>query len=215
MTRFYVTGTDTGVGKTLACACLALAWDADYWKPVQTGLAEKPADTATIAALTGLTADRLQKPTYAFQAPLAPVAAAALEESEIDPATLTPDFSPRPLLIEGPGGGLMVPLDCSTLAIDLLAVWRYPTIVVARSGRGTINHTLLTIEALRSRKIPIAGVVMNGPLNAGNRAAIEKHGGVPVILEIPELQKVTRAVVEELSHAVPPLGEIVSEAVAA
>ncbi|HMG50001.1 MAG TPA: dethiobiotin synthase [Inquilinus sp.] len=215
MTRFFVTGTDTDVGKTLACACLAVAWDADYWKPVQTGLAEEPGDTATIAALTGMSADRLQAPRYSFQAPLAPVAAAALEESEIDPAAIVPPFSTRPLLIEGPGGGLMVPLDCSTLAVDLLSVWRYPTIVVARSARGTINHTLLTIEALRARKIPIAGVVMNGPLNGGNRAAIEKHGGVPVIFEIPELQRVTRAVIAELAHAVPPLGEILAEAVAA
>lgn len=214
MTRFYVTGTDMDVGKTIACACLATAWDADYWKPVQTGLAEEPSDTETIAALTGLSAERLQAPRYAFQAPLAPVAAAALEESEIDPAAIVPPFSPRPLLIEGTGG-LMVPLNCSTLAVDLLAVWRYPTIVVARSSRGTINHSLLTIEALRARKIPIAGVVMNGPLNAGNRAAVEKHGGVPVILEIPELPRVTRPVIAELAHAVPPLGEILAEAIAA
>lgn len=215
MTRFYVTGTDTGVGKTIACACLVSAWDADYWKPVQTGLAEKAGDTTTIASLTGLAGDRLQPPRYAFQAPLAPMAAAALEESEIDPAAIIPPFTPRPLVIEGAGGGLMVPLDCSTLAVDLLSIWRTPTIVVARSGRGTINHTLLTIEALRHRRIPIAGVVMNGPLNAGNRAAIEKHGGVPVMLEIPELPKITRAVIEELAHAVPPLGEILAEAVAA
>ena len=183
----FVTGTDTGVGKTLAAACLVRAWDAAYWKPLQTGLAEEAGDTATVAALTGLPPGRFHPPAYALSAPLAPLAAAELEGVAIDAARLTlPPDGGRPLVVEG-AGGLMVPVTGDSLVIDLIARLGLPVLLVARSGLGTLNHTLLSLEALRARGLPVAGVILNGPPNPGNRALIERFGTVRVLAEIPLL----------------------------
>jgi malonyl-CoA O-methyltransferase len=186
----FVTGTDTGVGKTLVSACLVRAWDAAYWKPLQTGLAGEAGDTATVGALTGCPAGRLHPPAYEFAAPLAPLAAAGREGVTIDlgrltlpPATTTGE---RPLVVEG-AGGLMVPVTGDALMIDLMERLGLPVILVARSTLGTINHTLLSLAALRARGLPVAGVIINGPPDAGNRAAIERFGKVRVLAEIPVL----------------------------
>jgi malonyl-CoA O-methyltransferase len=205
----FVTGTDTGIGKTLVSACLVRAWDAVYWKPVQTGLAEETGDTATVATLADVPPDRLLTPRHALQAPLSPQAAAALEGLAI---TLD-DFVPpaitvtggRPLVVEG-AGGVLVPLSDTALMIDLMARLELPVVVVARTGLGTINHTLLTLAALRARRLTVAGVILSGPPNPGNRAAIERFGAVAVLAELPLLPRVDADVVTRLAtERVPPL----------
>ena len=182
----FVTGTDTGVGKTLVSACLVRAWNAAYWKPLQTGLAEEAGDTATVADLAGLPPERLHPPAYALAAPLAPLAAAEREGLSIalDRLNLPPDD--RPLVVEG-AGGLMVPITEDAMIVDLIARFGLPVVLVARSTLGTINHTLLSLEALRARGLPVAGVILNGPPNPGNRAAIERFGNIRVLAEIPEI----------------------------
>jgi dethiobiotin synthase len=204
---FFVTGTDTNVGKTVVSACLAVAWNASYWKPVQTGLAEDPGDTATVAALAGLAADRVLPPVYAFRAPLSPHAAAAAEHAAIDLDTIARPATSRVLIVEG-AGGVLVPLNSSTLMIDLIDRLGLPTILVARSTLGTINHTLLSLEALRARRLAIAGVVMNGPPDAGNRSTIERYGRVRVIAELPRVEPLDAAAVRGLAARIPPLAEI-------
>lgn len=206
----FVTGTDTGVGKTLVSACLTRAWNALYWKPLQTGLAEEEGDTPTVAHLADASSERIVPPAATFLAPLSPDAAASAEGREVDTDRLVlPMQEPdRPLVVEG-AGGLLVPVTAvrdgkpGMMMIDLIASFGLPVILVARSGLGTLNHTLLSLEALRTRGLTVAGVVLNGPLNAGNRQAIESHGGVRVLAELPPLDAVTPDSVTEVAGLLP------------
>jgi len=205
----FVTGTDTGIGKTLVSAVLTCAWDADYWKPVQTGLADEAGDTVTVQELAALDASRLHAPTYALQASLSPWAAAPLEDVSIDATAIrAPDFT-RTLIVEG-AGGLYVPIDASTMMIDLIDKLGFPVVLVARSGLGTINHTLLSVKALRLKGVPVLGVVMVGALNPGNRHAIEQFGGCSVLLEIPHLDIIDATVVRSLASGVPSLASLLA-----
>ena len=202
----FVTGTDTGIGKTLVSAILARAWGADYWKPVQTGVAEEPGDTDTVAQLAQLPPERLHLPAYVLQAPLSPWAAATLEDTVVDATSIVPPATRAPLIVEG-AGGLYVPIDDTHMMIDLIARLGMPVVLAARSGLGTINHTLLSLEALKRRGIPILGVVMSGPPSAGNKEAIERFGGVRVLAEIAPLPRVDAAAVDALARGIPPLAE--------
>ena len=154
-TALVVTGTDTGIGKTVVAAMLTLALDGVYWKPVQAGTREGT-DAATVAALTGLGPERVIAERYRLTEPLSPHRAAELDGVEIDaPSLVLPAEAPggRPLIIEG-AGGLMVPLTRRTLYIDVFQRWGAPVVLCARTALGTINHSLLSVEALRSRDIP-------------------------------------------------------------
>jgi malonyl-ACP O-methyltransferase BioC/dethiobiotin synthase len=198
----FVTGTDTGVGKTLVSAILARAWKADYWKPLQTGLDEEAGDTDTVARLAALPPERIHAPAFELQAPLAPWAAAALEHRAMDARALNLPATLAPLVVEG-AGGLYVPIDDHHMMIDLIARLGLPVVLVARSGLGTINHTLLSLHALRQRGIAVLGVVMSGAPNAGNRVAIERFGQVRVLLEIPLLEVIDAAAVATLAASLP------------
>jgi malonyl-CoA O-methyltransferase len=205
----FVTGTDTGIGKTLVSSVLVRAWQADYWKPLQTGVSEEPGDTETVSALADLPASRRHAPHAVLQAPLSPWAAAMAEGAAIDMAAIALPATDAPLVVEG-AGGLLVPINDEFHMIDLAAQLALPVVLVARSGLGTINHTLLSLEALYSRGLPVAGVIMSGPSSPGNRHAIEHFGKVRVLAEIPALEKVDAAAVAELARTIPPLAEILS-----
>ncbi|AWJ94971.1 dethiobiotin synthase (plasmid) [Azospirillum baldaniorum] len=198
----FVTGTDTGVGKTLVSACLARAWSAVYWKPLQTGLKDEGGDTPTVTSLAALPAERVHPPAYALAEPLSPHAAAELEGVAIDAGALTLPDTGRPLVVEG-AGGLMVPVTEDVFIIDLIARFGLPVVLVARSTLGTINHTLLSLEALRARGLAVAGVVLNGPPNPGNRAAIERFGKVRVLAEIPTLDRIDAETVADAAALIP------------
>jgi len=200
----FVTGTDTGVGKTLAAACLVRAWTAHYWKPVQTGLADEAGDSATVATLADVPPERLIPPRHALLAPLAPQAAAVREGVTI----ALDDFAlpaAAPLVVEG-AGGVLVPLTADALMVDLMVRLGLPVVVVARTALGTINHTLLTLEALRARRLSVAGIILSGPPDAGNRAAIESFGAVRVLAELPQLPRIDAEAVARLAaDRIPPL----------
>jgi malonyl-CoA O-methyltransferase len=203
----FVTGTDTDIGKTVVAACLTIAWRASYWKPVQTGLAVDPGDSATVGNLARLPTERLPRPVYAFQAPLSPHAAAAAERTSVSLERIrVPDIA-GPLVIEG-AGGVLVPLNEHELMADLIKACGLPAIVIARSTLGTINHTLLTLEALRARDIPVAGVILNGAENAGNRQAIEQFGRVRVLGQVPRLSRVDPEAIAAAAAHMPPLEAI-------
>ncbi|NLI25853.1 MAG: dethiobiotin synthase [Acetobacter sp.] len=188
----FVTGTDTGVGKTFVSACLVRAWEGLYWKPFQTGLSEEEGDTSSVRYLSEMSDERIFESFARFQAPLSPEDAAAAENATVELQDLKlPLAEPQtPLVVEG-AGGVLVPLNGQTMIVDVMADLGLPAVLVARSGLGTINHTLLSLEALRARGVSVAGVVLNGPLNAGNRDAIERHGNVRVLAEIEPCQEVT------------------------
>ena len=186
--RCFVTGTDTDIGKTVACAWAMVHTPARYWKPVQAGLQET--DEAAIRALTGAGDDRILPTTYALPEALSPHEAARRAGVTIDMGAFTLPAVSSPLVVEG-AGGLLVPLNDRSLVIDLIKQLGLPAILVCGTTLGTINHSLLSLEALRARDIPVAGVILCGPDVPHNRAAIETRGNVRVIGHIPPLEPLT------------------------
>lgn len=183
--RLVVCGTDTDVGKTLVSAWLVQGLGARYWKPVQSGL-EDGGDSATVRRLLALPPDRLLPEAYRLQTPVSPHWAAEIDGVTIEPQRLALPPWPGPLVVET-AGGLLVPLGRSWLQIEQLQRWGLPVLLVARSGLGTLNHTLLSLEALRARAIPVLGLVLNGPPHADNPRTLEDMGGVPVLAQLPPL----------------------------
>jgi dethiobiotin synthetase len=205
--QLVIAGTDTDVGKTIVSALVVQGLAARYWKPVQSGLAAG-SDSARLRELLALPAERLLPEAYRFQAPVSPHWAAELEGARIDPGRLALPEVEGPLVVEC-AGGLMVPLrldaDGSLLQIDQLRVWALPVLLVARSGLGTLNHTLLSLEALRQRAIPVLGLVLNGPLHPDNPRTLEALGGVPVLAQLPPLEPLSAKGLQEqwLASALP------------
>ena len=191
MQGFFVTGTDTDVGKTVVSAWLVARLGACYWKPVQAGN-HPETDSAIVRRLTGASPDRILPEAYLLPEPIAPHEAARRAGITIDMERLVPPPCNRPLVVEG-AGGLMVPLTDRAYVIDLATELHLPIILVTRSTLGTINHTLLSLEAIRRRGLTLAGVVVNGPETPHNRAAIERYGQVEVVAEIPWLDQLTPA----------------------
>ncbi len=183
--RIVVTGTDTDVGKTVFAAGLADFIGADYWKPVQAGL-DGETDTQLVMRLGGLSASRVVPERHRLTTPASPHFAAEIDGVRIDIDMLNPPDIPRPLVIEG-AGGLMVPLTRTTLNIDLFARWRLPVVLCARTALGTINHSLLSVEALRTRDIAILGVAFIGDENVDSEATICEMGQVRHLGRLPLL----------------------------
>jgi dethiobiotin synthase len=193
----FVTGTDTGIGKTVVSAAMLHRYrgvsPVRYWKPIQTGV-ETDSDTREVRRLGRTTPGELLSDGIRLRRPLSPHLAARLSGASIDVAELLEIAAAQPpsnrWIVEG-AGGVLVPINDVTLMIDLIGRLTLATLVVARATLGTINHTLLTIEALRARSIPVAGVVMVGKPNRDNREAIEAYGRVPVVGELPKLDPLT------------------------
>ena len=187
MSRLIVTGTDTGIGKTMISAMLTLALGATYFKPVQSGT-EDETDRDAVKHMTGLGDDRILANAVTLSEPLSPHRSAELDGVEIDLNALTPPPI-DPLIVEG-AGGLMVPLDRETLFIDVFGRWNLPVVLCARTGLGTINHTLLSLEALRTRNIDILGVAFVGDDNPDNIRTIAEMGDVKVLGRMPMLDRI-------------------------
>ncbi|MDH4985353.1 dethiobiotin synthase [Aminobacter anthyllidis] len=197
--NIVVTGTDTGIGKTVFAAGLTALLDGIYWKPVQSGI-EEQTDSEIAARLAGLSADRVLPETWRLKEPLSPHRAAELDGVEIDADALALPVTERPLIIEG-AGGLMVPVNRRTLYIDVFARWQAPVVLCARTGLGTINHTLLSIEALRSRAVPLLGVAFIGDEMADTQRTIAEMGKVRVLGRLPRLDPLTPEMLAENMHA--------------
>lgn len=188
--RIVVAGTDTEIGKTVFSAGLAALLDANYWKPIQAGL-EGETDSQLVAKLGGLSADRIVPERYSLKTPASPHQAAAIDGVRIEMDSLdVPDTGDRPLVIEG-SGGLLVPLDDTTLYIDVFARWRLPVVLCARTALGTINHSLLSIEALRHRNLDIIGIAFIGDGNAESERIICEIGRVRRLGRLPRLSPLT------------------------
>jgi dethiobiotin synthetase len=189
MNCLIVTGTDTGVGKTVVSAMLVLALEAYYWKPVQSGLSGGT-DTETVASLTGIERERLLPERYRLREPLSPHRAAELDGVRIDPRALDLPALPagRRLIVEG-AGGVLVPLNRTVLQIELFARWHAPIVLVARTTLGTINHTLLTIEALKRRAIPLRGIIFTGDEIADTQCTIAAFSGAKILGRVPVVER--------------------------
>ncbi|WP_312222146.1 dethiobiotin synthase [Rhizobium rhizoryzae] len=184
---FVVTGTDTGIGKTVFSAALVQALDAHYWKPVQSGL-EEETDSELVARLAGAEPVRILPEAWKLKTPASPHLAAQMDGVEIDPLALVPPQLERPLVIEG-AGGLLVPLTRRVTYADIFARWQLPTILCARTALGTINHTLLSLEAMRVRRIPVLGVVFIGDEVRDSQSIISELGKVRVLGRLPKLDR--------------------------
>lgn len=197
MSGFFVTGTDTDVGKTLVSAWLLTQLDGSYWKPIQAGTVPTT-DSATVQSLAELPVSRVLPEAYLLPEPMAPHEAARRANIAMDMEKLKLPPHDGLVVVEG-AGGLLVPIVDGAYMIDLADALDLPIILVARSTLGTINHTLLSVEAIRRRGLPLAGVVISGPETPHNRAAIERFGKVEVIAEIPQLEAVNRETLKAIA----------------
>jgi dethiobiotin synthetase len=177
-----VTGTDTDIGKTVFAAGLAAALDATYWKPIQAGT-DGGGDATTVAALG---VRKVLPEAYRLATPCSPHLAAEIDGATIDPDRLTPPAVAGKLVVEG-AGGVLVPVTRDLLYADLFARWGHPVVLVARTGLGTINHSLLSIEALRARGVAILGIAFVGDPVEDSEAIVARLGGVARLGRLPRL----------------------------
>lgn len=189
---FIITGTDTEIGKTVASAMLVQALEYNYWKPVQSGLDDGGVDTRRVQKMTNLPDDRFLPEDYVLSEPLSPHRSAEIDGVQIDVENFHVPLAERPLIIEG-AGGLMVPLTRKNLFINQFKKWGVPVILCARTGLGTINHTLLSIEALWARDIKIHGLIFIGENNTDNMMTILEFSQEKVLGHIPHLQDINPA----------------------
>jgi dethiobiotin synthetase len=190
--RFFITGTDTGVGKTVVSALLCAALDAFYWKPIQTG-ARAGTDRKTVMHLAQLPRARTLRAAYCFAPPVSPHLASrrAGIRIELRKIALPPIAARENLIVEG-AGGVLVPINDSQQMTHLMRHLKLPVLLVSRTSLGTINHTLLSLAALAAARLDVRGVIMVGKRNLHNREAIEHYGAVSVIGTIPFLKTIDR-----------------------
>jgi dethiobiotin synthetase len=202
--HIFIAGIGTEVGKTVASAIVTQALKADYWKPVQSGDLHDT-DSHKIARLVSNSSTRILPETYRFKHPASPHLSAAMEGQTIDLQRLTSDYhrisTDRPTVIEG-AGGLMVPLNDRDLYLDWLRQMQIPVVLVSRHYLGSINHTLLSVAALRQANIPIKGIIFNGHRNESSESAIIYQTNLPVLLRIEEVNVVDTAFVETCSQQI-------------
>jgi dethiobiotin synthetase len=190
--RFFITGTDTGIGKTVVSALLCAALDAIYWKPIQTGTREGT-DRDTVMKLADIPASRTIPEVYRFSPPVSPHLAARLAGARIQLRKIKmPQLAANEALIVEGAGGALVPISRTQLMTDLMRHLQLPVLLVARTSLGTINHTLLSLATLRSASLNVRGVVMVGKPNRENRKAIEHYGEIDVVGAVPMLAKINR-----------------------
>lgn len=198
--HIFISGIGTDVGKTVSSAVLCQLLKADYWKPVQSGELDNT-DSMKVEKLVAFDGFKTLPSKYVFQHPLSPHAAAKLENREINLDALTLPQNDRLTLIEG-AGGLLVPLNSKgDFYIDLLSKWNIPTILISRNYLGSINHTLLSIEALKNRNIQLLGIVFVGEELPETMSLITATTGLKKLLHIPHFEEVTKNTITEFVEA--------------
>lgn len=180
---YFITGIGTEVGKTIAAAIVTEALEADYWKPIQAGDLEN-SDTHKVKKLISNKKTVFHPNAFALKTPMSPHAAAEIDEVKISAKKIKPPKTENNLVIEG-AGGLLVPINNSETIADLIKP-DYKVILVSRHYLGSINHTLLTVEALKQRKLQIAGILFSGEENPSTESIIKKMTGLPVIGRIEQ-----------------------------
>ncbi len=195
---FFITGTDTNVGKTVLSALLCAALGYVYWKPIQTGAVEGT-DCDAVMRYAGIPESQTAREVFRFEPPVSPHLAAAMAGTRIDLAALRRPPIASPLVIEG-AGGVLVPINDRDLMIDLMKKLDAPVLLAARTTLGTINHTLLSIRALRAAGLDLKGVVVIGDANEDNCRAIAHYGDTRVVGHIPVLKTIDRTSLLDVWH---------------
>jgi len=191
MTKFFITGIGTDIGKTVVSAIIVEKLKADYWKPVQSGELDN-SDTMKVKALISNSESVFHPEAYRLNTPLSPHHSAKIDGIRIDPSQIVlPKTSNECLIIEG-AGGLMVPLSDEYLVIDLASDLKAEIILVSKAYLGSINHTLLSLEVIKQRNLPLRGIIFNGNPNPESEEVILKYSGVKCIGRTPEAAKLDR-----------------------
>jgi dethiobiotin synthetase len=193
--RYFVAGIGTDVGKTVASAILVEALKADYWKPVQAGDLENT-DRMKVQNLVSNTTSVFHTEHYQLPYPLSPHASAAMAGVEVDVETIQIPEHKAPLIIEG-AGGLLVPIHYDVLYIDWIKKMQLEVILVSRHYLGSINHTLLSGEALKSRGIKVKGIIFNGNENTHTEAVILQHTMFDFLGRIEETESITKEFINQ------------------
>lgn len=200
--RLVVAGTDTGVGKTVVSALLVRGLGARYWKPIQAGLpplSSEPSDSRRVQTLSGCANSAIVPEAYGLQHPASPHWAAEREGIVLERQRLwPPEEEEHKALVVELAGGLLVPVTPHLLQIDVMGEWALPVVLVARAGLGTINHTLLSLEALRRRRIPVLGLVLNGDGFADNATVLPRLGRTRLLGHVPRLHDVNPETLEQV-----------------
>ena len=186
--RFIICGTDTDIGKTLISSFFVRGLNSFYWKPIQSGF-ESQTDSQTVEKLAQISKKKIVKEAYVFTKPLSPHWAAEIDQKTINFDMLRLPKVKGSLIVET-AGGLMVPITRNFLQIDQIKKWDLPVILVCKSSLGTLNHTLLSIEALNHRNIEILGLVINGEKHLDNPKTLVEFSGIPLIAEFPYIKKI-------------------------
>jgi dethiobiotin synthetase len=199
--QFFITGIGTEIGKTLVSAIVTEYLQADYWKPVQSGDLHWT-DTMKVQSLTSNSKSVFHPERHRLNAPLSPHASAALDGVQIKLSDFTLPQTSNHLVVEG-AGGLMVPLNEHDVLLDLIQQLQIPVILVSRNYLGSINHTLLSFEALKQRNIPIAGIVFNGEPNPASESFIENYTQLPVLFRVGNLDDITPESIRDVVKQLP------------
>jgi dethiobiotin synthetase len=192
--KLFITGIGTDVGKTIVSAIITESLEADYWKPIQAGDLEN-SDSHKVQQFLSNTKTKIHTNSYALQTPASPHLAAAIDGVTIDLQQIKEPSTQNHLVVEG-AGGVFVPLNDTDCVIDLIQP-DYKVIVVSRHYLGSINHTLLTIEALRNRKIEIAGIIFSGDKNLATESIILSKTGIKCIGRIEQEPYFDQNVIKE------------------
>jgi dethiobiotin synthetase len=190
MNKYFITGIGTNVGKTIVSAILTEALKADYWKPVQSGVADGT-DKDLVSSLITNTTSVCHNESYSFQEPASPHLAASLENQKIKLEQMHLPDTQNDLIIEG-AGGILVPLNDSNYVIDLAQEFEADVILVCRNYLGCINHSLLSIDYLVKNNFPVKGLVMVGNFDKAVKLAITNYSELPVLAEIPEMSEISK-----------------------
>ena len=190
MRRLFVTGIGTNVGKTVISAILTQKLKSDYWKPIQAGDLNNT-DSMKVSQWVDNTISTIHPEAYRLTQPMSPHAAAERDGININLNDIISAETTRNLIIEG-AGGLMVPLNKNDLVVDMISHFQAETVLVSRHYLGSINHTILSIEALRSRNIPITGIIFNGDDNRDTESIIKSVCAVPILGRIPDIDNLNQ-----------------------
>jgi dethiobiotin synthetase len=196
--KIAIVGIGTEVGKTLVSAITCIAFNATYWKPIQTGYLHGKGDIDS-QTIHQWTKAPIYPEAYLLQEPLSPHIAAQIDHVEIDISTIQIPKDVEGNLVIETAGGLMVPINDHLVYLDIIQQWNIPVILTMSQYLGNINHTILSIEMLKSKNIPILGIVSNGKSLPDTNRWIEQYSKIPIVLEIPRLEKITKEVIQDLA----------------
>lgn len=205
---FFISGISTEVGKTVVSAVMAEALNADYWKPVQAGELDNT-DTMKVRSWVSNSKSKFHKEVFALSEPMSPHAAAEIDGVKIDLDRISRPVTNNTLIIEG-AGGLLVPLNSEKTIIDIIDP-NDKVILVSRHYLGSINHTLLSIEALRNRDINLHGIIFIGSEHPTTESVIEEKSGVRIIGRIEDEPYIDHHVISEYAEKFKPILESISE----